>query len=70
MLEGEDDAIYFPLTDKQNFESDTEADSESESFKRIDGVSIDHVLTLARRKSGSSAASPHSDKKKKKSKAR
>jgi len=58
---GDDDA-YFPqalLADVGDIDmdSDTSDDSESESFKQIQGVNVDHLISLARRRSSTSNAS-------------
>ena len=51
-LGGEDDDAYFPRTllnpaDKEAIESDESEDSDSESFKKIQGVNVDHLISLA-----------------------
>ena len=53
-LGGEDDDAYFPqnvMNDDPHIESDSSEDSESESFKKIEGVNVDHLVALARRPS-------------------
>jgi len=50
---GDDDA-YFPRTlmpNDDDIDSDSSDDSESESFKHITGVNVDHLISLARRSS-------------------
>jgi serine/threonine protein kinase len=61
-LGGEDDDAYFPRTllnpaDKEAIESDESEDSDSESFKKIQGVNVDHLISLARRPSHGSGRS-------------
>jgi len=60
-LAGGDDDAYFPqallgATDVGDIdiESDSSEDSESESFKQIQGVNVDHLISLARRRTTSS----------------
>ena len=58
-LAGGDDDAYFPhtLPDLDGITSDSSEDSESESFKHISGINVDHLISLARRRS---AREPHS----------
>lgn len=56
-LAGGDDDAYFPRTllpgggADNAIHSDSSEDSESESFKKIQGVNVDHLISLARRPS-------------------
>jgi len=61
-LGGDDDDAYFPrslLNDNAQVDSDSSDDSESESFKKIQSVNVDHLISLAKRPSvrGSTSAS-------------
>jgi len=56
-LGGDDDDAYFPrsssFTHKEDcIDSDSSDDSDSESFKKIQSVNVDHLISLARRPSG------------------
>ena len=62
-LAGGDDDAYFPRTllpqdDMDNVDSDTSDDSESESFTQIQGVNVDHLISLARRRSSKGSRAP------------
>ena len=57
-LGGDDDDAYFPraaLGSDEKINSDSSDDSDSESFKKIQGVNVDHLISLARRPSGRSS---------------
>jgi len=59
-LGGDDDDAYFPrnmLANDGEINSDSSDDSDSESFKKIQGVNVDHLISLARRPSGKSLVS-------------
>ena len=61
-LGGDDDEACFPrslLNDNAQVDSDSSDDSESESFKKIQSVNVDHLISLAKRPSvrGSTSAS-------------
>jgi len=61
-LGGEDDDAYFPrnlLQADEAIDSDSSDDSESESFKKIQGVNVDHLISLARRPSGGRNSQGH-----------
>ena len=62
-LNGGDDDAYFPrslLPVEDDFDASSSSDdSESESFKHISGVNVDHLITLARRRSSKSNLLSH-----------
>merc|ERR1719440_759028 len=61
-LGGDDDDAYFPrnmLANDGEINSDSSDDSESESFKKIQGVNVDHLISLARRPSGGKGSMTH-----------